>query len=41
MVEEAGGKTSLVSGEVHDLVSSDFVATNSLIQDELIEVLNK
>jgi fructose-1,6-bisphosphatase/inositol monophosphatase family enzyme len=40
IIEEAGGKVSNMHGEPWNVYSSSFVATNGLLHDEVIEILN-
>jgi myo-inositol-1(or 4)-monophosphatase len=41
IVTEAGGKISDIDGEKHEIDSGFIVATNSLIHDELLDILNE
>lgn len=40
IIEEAGGKVSGITGEPWSIHTSSFVATNGLLHDEVIEILN-
>lgn len=41
IIEEAGGKITTLSGDPWNVNIKDFVATNGLLHDEVIEILNK
>ena len=40
LVREAGGATSQINGDISALTSLDVLATNGLIHDETLKVLN-
>ncbi|MBN2546983.1 MAG: inositol monophosphatase [Spirochaetes bacterium] len=41
IVEEAQGKVTKINGDVHDLFGRNILASNGLVHDRLIEILNK
>lgn len=40
MVEEAGGKVTKINGNKHDLFGRDVLASNGLVHDRMVEILN-